>query len=73
MKKRNGLKKFFRGLGLAIGAFVISLSALIVAPKLSDYIDELVEDEPTVEVTPEDDTNVDEIPEVEEDINTDAE
>ena len=61
MKKRN-LRKVFNYLLMAVGAFIVSVSALIAAPKLNDYIDSLGEEEPTEEVV--EDETLDETPEV---------
>lgn len=62
MKKRN-LKKVFAKIFGVLGVFLLSVTALVVAPKVSDYIDTLADETPTVEV--EDDANAEETPEVE--------
>ena len=62
MKKRN-LKKVFARIFGVLGMFLLGVTALVVAPKVSDYIDQLAEETPTVEV--EDDATTDENPEVE--------
>ena len=63
MKKRN-LKKVFARIFGVIGMFLLGVTALVVAPKVSDYIDTLGEETPTVEVE-DDDANADETPELE--------